>query len=69
MMPQRFTATLVRQGGRVVAQCHEMKLATDGETEEEALANLREALALQAGLPLGFGAQEMEIIVMQRLYR
>ena len=66
---QRFTATLLWQGGIVTAQCREAPIATQGETEEEALTSLREALALQSGLPLGIEAPEIEIIVMKRLYR
>ena len=69
MTRQRFTATLLRQGGMVTAQCREAPIATQGETEDEALANLREALALHSGLPVGIEAPEIEIIVMKRLYR
>ena len=45
-MKVQFTASLWREGEWVVAQCREVDVASQGETEEEALSNLREALAL-----------------------
>ncbi len=45
-MKKTFTATLVREGDWIVAQCLEIDVASQGETEADALANLREALAL-----------------------
>jgi predicted RNase H-like HicB family nuclease len=45
-MKRTFTATLWREGPWVVAQCLEVDVASQGETEDEALANLREALEL-----------------------
>ncbi|MBF8267945.1 MAG: HicB family protein [Dehalococcoidia bacterium] len=45
-MRRRFTATLWQEGNWHVAQCLEVDVASQGETEEEALANLEEALAL-----------------------
>ena len=41
-----FTATLHREGAWFVAQATEIEIASQGETEGEALANLREALEL-----------------------
>ncbi len=43
-MRRTFTATLTREGAWYVAQCLEVDIVSQGETEEEALANLREAL-------------------------
>lgn len=43
-MRHTFTATLTQEGDWVVAQCLEVNVASQGESEEEALANLREAL-------------------------
>ncbi len=49
--------TLYREDADFVAQCIEYDVSSFGTTEEEALANLREAVALyldgmlQAGLP------------------
>ncbi len=43
----RFTAAVTREGTWYVAQCLEIDVASQGETFEEALANLREALELR----------------------
>ena len=45
-MRLRFTATVWQEGDWYVAQCLEVDVASQGETEEEVLANLQEALAL-----------------------
>jgi predicted RNase H-like HicB family nuclease len=45
-MTRRFTAHLGREGDLWVAQGLEVDVASQGETEEEALANLEEALEL-----------------------
>jgi len=45
-MKRTFTASVWREGDWFVAQCLEVDVASQGETEEEALANLREALEL-----------------------
>lgn len=41
-----FAATVWREGKWYVSQCLEVDVASQGETEEEALANLKEALEL-----------------------
>jgi predicted RNase H-like HicB family nuclease len=43
---RKLTASVVHEGDWFVAQCLEVDVASQGETEEEALANLREALEL-----------------------
>jgi hypothetical protein len=45
-MKQTFTASLQREGNWVIAQCLEVDVASQGETPDEALANLAEALTL-----------------------
>ncbi len=45
-MKRPFAATVWREGSWYVSQCLEVDVASQGETEEEALANLREALQL-----------------------
>ncbi len=45
-MKRAFSATVSREGKWYVSQCLEVDVASQGETEEEALANLREALEL-----------------------
>jgi predicted RNase H-like HicB family nuclease len=44
--PQRLTAILYREGEVYVAECPEVGTASQGDTIEEALANLREATEL-----------------------
>jgi predicted RNase H-like HicB family nuclease len=41
-----FTASITQEGDWYVAQCLEVDVASQGETAEEALSNLGEALAL-----------------------
>ena len=45
-MKRPFNASVTREGDWYVAQCLEVDVASQGETEEEALANLKEALEL-----------------------
>jgi predicted RNase H-like HicB family nuclease len=45
-MKQPFNASVTREGEWFVAQCLEVDVASQGKTEDEALANLREALEL-----------------------
>lgn len=46
MMKQAFTARVFQEGDWFVAQCLEIDVASQGETQDEALSNLREALEL-----------------------
>ena len=43
-MKRTLTASLVREGDWYVAQCLEVDVASQGETPDEAQANLRESL-------------------------
>ena len=43
----RFTAAVTREGRWYVARCLEIEVASQGETFESALGNLREALELR----------------------
>ena len=45
-MKRSFAATVSREGNWYVSQCLEVDVASQGETEEEALSNLKEALEL-----------------------
>ena len=45
-MKMRFTVSVWKEDDWFVAQCLEIDVASQGRTEEEALANLREALEL-----------------------
>ena len=50
-MKQPFAATVWREGKWYVSQCLEIDVASQGESEAEALANLKEALELHFELP------------------
>ncbi|MDO8750350.1 MAG: type II toxin-antitoxin system HicB family antitoxin [Dehalococcoidia bacterium] len=45
-MRRKFTALLWQEGDWYVAQCLEVDVVSQGETEEGALVNLKEALSL-----------------------
>ena len=45
-MKQAFTARIFQEGNWFVAQCLEVDVASQGETETQALINLQEALEL-----------------------
>jgi predicted RNase H-like HicB family nuclease len=51
-MKRPFAATVWREGNWYVSQCLEVDVASQGETEDEALANLGEALELHFEEPL-----------------
>jgi predicted RNase H-like HicB family nuclease len=51
-MVRPFAATVWREGNWYVSQCLEVDVASQGESEEEALANLKEALELHFEPPL-----------------
>jgi len=48
---RRFTASITQEGEWYVAQCLEVDVASQGATEDEALANLREVLELYFEAP------------------
>jgi predicted RNase H-like HicB family nuclease len=45
-MLKNFTASVWREGDLYIAQCLEIDVASQGESEEESLLNLQEALEL-----------------------
>lgn len=51
-MKRNFTATVWREGAWFVAQCLEIDVASQGESEEAAIENLREALELHFEPPV-----------------
>ena len=51
-MRQTFTASVWREGEWYVAQCREVDVASQGQTEDEALDNLRDALELHFTPPV-----------------
>jgi predicted RNase H-like HicB family nuclease len=52
VMKRRFTASVWQEGEWFVAQCLEVDVASQGETDEEALENLEEALELHFEPPI-----------------
>ena len=50
-MKRSFKASLWREGDLVVAQCLDVDVASQGRDEDEALANLGEALELHFETP------------------
>jgi len=51
-MKQTFSASVWQEGKWFVAQCLEVDIASQGETPEKALENLREALELHFEPPV-----------------
>ena len=50
-MKQRFTAVISQEDEWYIAQCLEVDIASQGETEPMALSNLKEALELHFDEP------------------
>ncbi len=50
-MKRVFSASVIQEDNLFVAQCLEIDVASQGETEEDALLNLREALELHFESP------------------
>ncbi len=51
-MSRDFNAVIVKEGEWFVAQCLEVDVASQGETEDEALKNLNDALKLHFTPPV-----------------
>ena len=64
-MKRPFSATVWREGDWYVAQCLDVDVASQGETEEEALANLKEALELHFEPPLPTRPAEIRTIEVE----
>ncbi|OGQ79958.1 MAG: hypothetical protein A3G40_00855 [Deltaproteobacteria bacterium RIFCSPLOWO2_12_FULL_57_22] len=64
-MERTFTASVSREGSWFVAQCVEVDVASQGETEDQALANLREALELHLEEPQATLQPEMRRVKVQ----
>jgi predicted RNase H-like HicB family nuclease len=58
-MKRPFAAMVWREGDWCVSQCLEVDVASQGETEEEALPNLKEALELHFEPPTATHAQAL----------
>lgn len=64
-MKQTFSATVWREGEWYIAQCLEVDVASQGRTEEEALANLSEAIALNFEPPVATIKPSMRTVVVE----
>lgn len=58
-MTRTFNASIVREGDWYVAQCLEVDIASQGETVDAALDNLREALELHLEHPTASATPEV----------
>ena len=61
-MKHQFSASVSREGDWYVAQCLEVDVASQGETEAKALENLREALELHFESPRASAAPRVKKI-------
>jgi predicted RNase H-like HicB family nuclease len=62
---QTFTATVWQEGDWFVAQCLEVDVASQGESPQEALDNLREALELHFEPPVATIIPEVRTIEVE----
>ncbi len=51
-MKETFSAVVWKEGEWYVAQCRELEVASQGETKEEALKNLSEAIEVHLSPPV-----------------
>jgi len=64
-MKRPFSATVWKEGDWYVAQCLDVDVASQGETEEEALSNLTEALELHFEPPVATRPAEIRTIEVE----
>ena len=64
-MKRPFAASVWKEGDWYVSQCLEVDVASQGETEEEALANLREALELYFEPPCATRPPQVRLIEVE----
>ena len=64
-MKRPFAATVWREGKWYVSQCLEIDIASQGETEEEALANLKEALELHFESPVATRSPAVRMVEVE----
>ncbi len=64
-MKRVFTASIALEGGWYVAQCLEVDVASQGESEEDALTNLREGLELHFKPPRATVGPEVRTIEVE----
>jgi predicted RNase H-like HicB family nuclease len=64
-MKRPFPATVWREGNWFVAQCLAIDIASQGETEQEALDNLKEALELHFQPPIATQPPAVRVIEVE----
>lgn len=64
-MKRPFAATVWREGDWYVSQCLEVDVASQGQTEEEALTNLKEALELYFEAPQATRPPKVRVIEVE----
>jgi predicted RNase H-like HicB family nuclease len=64
-MKRTFTASVWQESNWFVAQCLEIDIASQGETETEALANLEEALSLHFEPPVATIIPQIKILQVE----
>lgn len=64
-MKRSFAATVWQERNVYVSQCLEVDVASQGESEEEALANLREALELHFEPPVATRPPKVRMIEVE----
>jgi predicted RNase H-like HicB family nuclease len=64
-MKRSFAATVWQEGKWYVSQCLELDIASQGESEAEALANLQEAIELHFSPPQATRAPEVRMIEVE----
>ncbi|HEX8492360.1 MAG TPA: hypothetical protein VF658_05925 [Pyrinomonadaceae bacterium] len=64
-MKQTFTASVWQEDVWFIAQCREVDIASQGETEEEALENLRDALELHFAPPVATVAPRIRTVEVE----
>jgi len=64
-MKKRFTASVLKEDRVFVARCLELDVASQGTSEAEALANLREALELHFEPPQATDSLRLQVIEIE----
>ena len=64
-MRRTFSASVWQEGEWFVAQCMEVDVASQGESEQEALDNLREALELHFMPPVATVAPQVHTVEVE----
>lgn len=64
-MKRTFTANVWQEGEWFIAQCREVDVASQGENEEDALDNLRDALELHFRPPVATIAPQIRMVEVE----